>query len=311
MLINRSAKSVVTTLVETPSPKRLYFFDEIDAWQQDNHYIRSGYVKETNNFLECIDSLTYWHNESINVYSHLLPALSIFWALSGYLYFLLPRYKDSPEFWEILNFYQFGLAAACCLTLSASFHCFKCHSHKVSKIGNQCDYFGIVVLITCSLNSIVIFAFHDIPKWRNFYVFLFTILAALCTKLTFDEKFSTPAYRPFRSLMFIAFGLSGVLPVVTAIKYFGFSEAENRAKASWLVGEGFFYILGACLYAARVPERFTYVNDAATKELKPTIGKFDLIGHSHQIFHVMVVIAAYCHWKALLGCYVYMHENML
>ncbi|KNE02210.2 hypothetical protein QG37_00699 [Candidozyma auris] len=309
MLNHRKAETLTETIHESNNSRRLYFYHEIDSWQQDNHFIRYGYIKETRSFKECIKSLTYWHNESINIYSHLVPSMMGLFFISHYLS-KMPKFENYLGIWEIFNFYQFGIAATFCLGSSASFHCFKCHSPKVSKAGNQCDYFGIIVLITCSLNSIVLFTFYDLPSWRNAFIGLFCAFALMCTKVTFDVRFSTPAYRPFRSCMFIMFGLSGVLPVFTAVAKFGLEEAEKRANALWLVGEGFFYIFGASLYAARIPERFFHAkgSTAAKKHLR---GKFDFVGHSHQIFHFMVVIAAYCHWKALIGCYIYLHEVVL
>jgi hypothetical protein len=44
---------------------------------------------------------------------------------------------------------------------------------------------------------------------------------------------------------------------------------------------------GAAIYALRIPERW-----------KP--GAFDLAFHSHQLFHVAVVVAAAIHYKAVL-----------
>jgi adiponectin receptor len=43
---------------------------------------------------------------------------------------------------------------------------------------------------------------------------------------------------------------------------------------------------GALLYALKIPERF-----------KP--GAFDLAFHSHQIFHVLICVAACVHYKAI------------
>ena len=43
----------------------------------------------------------------------------------------------------------------------------------------------------------------------------------------------------------------------------------------------------------------------------PLSGTFDIFGHSHQIFHVMVVIAAFCHWKGLVQSYHYLHLQTL
>lgn len=309
---NRSQNSyVMSTSDSQQSPRRLYYFHELDEWQQDNHYIRSGYVKETSSYRECARSLTYFHNESVNIYSHLLPSFLVALIVSKFLCLDIEKFDTDLGYWETLNFLQFSFAATFCLALSALFHLFKSHSYSVCKFGNQCDYFGIIIMITCSLISIILFAFYDIPWWRNFYIALFFILGAVCTKVTFDKKFSTPHYRPFRSLMFILFGLSGGLPILTAVNIFGLKNASERSCAPWLVAEGFFYIFGACLYAMRIPERFTHSIEHETLLENPLTGKFDLVGHSHQIFHVMVVIAAFCHWKALVGCYYYLHTRTL
>jgi adiponectin receptor len=56
------------------------------------------------------------------------------------------------------------------------------------------------------------------------------------------------------------------------------------------------YILGAGIYAARVPER-----------LMP--GRFDIVGSSHQIFHVLVVCAATAHLTGLLKAFDYRHSG--
>lgn len=290
---------------------RLYYYHELDEWQQDNHFIKSAYVKETNSYLDCFKSLTYLHNETVNIYSHLVPA--IFGAIFV-MYFVnwkLNEYDNYLGFWERANFLMFGGAASFCMFLSALFHSLKSHSLKVCKFGNQCDYFGIIILITCSLISIMLFAFHDVPYWRNGFIGLFLLLGGICSKVTFDKKFSTPLYRPFRSMMFILFGLSGALPVIAAVKLFGYHDAVERSNAAWLVLEGIFYITGACLYAMRLPERLTHKEEHLDILNKPIIGRFDVFGNSHQIFHVMVVIAAYCHWRALEGCYHYLHVRVL
>lgn len=48
-----------------------------------------------------------------------------------------------------------------------------------------------------------------------------------------------------------------------------------------------FYLLGTGFYVSRVPERW-----------RP--GKFDMAGHSHQIFHMFVVAGAMAHYVAAL-----------
>ena len=65
---------------------------------------------------------------------------------------------------------------------------------------------------------------------------------------------------------------------------------NDRIGLPWLVLQGFLYILGAGIYAARVPERWF-----------PE--RFDVWGSSHQIFHVLILFAAGSHLVGLLRAY--------
>jgi adiponectin receptor len=294
------------------TPQKLHFYHQLDPWQQDNHFIRSGYVKHTGSYMKCFQSLGYWHNETVNIYSHLLPSSILLLSVVYYINYQLTMYANYLGVWEKWNFIQFGVACTFCLFMSSTFHCVKSHSHKVSKFGNQLDYFGIIILITCSLISIVLFTYYDRPLYKYGMCGVFLVLGLICTVMTLNRKFATNHYRPIRSAMFILFGLSGVLPIVVGARIFGSDIIWDRASMGWLILEGVFYIGGAVLYAARFPERLTHVDeDEQTLLENPTVGKFDIIGHSHQIFHVLVVVAAFCHWQALVGCYHYLHQVTL
>ena len=50
----------------------------------------------------------------------------------------------------------------------------------------------------------------------------------------------------------------------------------DLSLAPWLIA-GSFYLVGAALFVIRIPERLVPV-------------KFDLVGSSHQIFHIFVVV---------------------
>ncbi|CAK9438422.1 uncharacterized protein LODBEIA_P26460 [Lodderomyces beijingensis] len=310
---NRSkepATATATTPLTGPDPaaRRLAFYHELDKWQQDNHFIKSGYVKETSSYWASFKSLGYLHNETVNIYSHLLPSSISFWVILYYINFRLTMYDNYLGIWEKLNFLQFALACTFCLFMSSIFHCMKSHSHKVSRFGNQLDYFGIIILISSSLISIILFAYYDFPLQKWVFIALTLVFGTTCTVFTLHPEFSKNYYRPFRSAMFILFGLSGVLPVANAIRMFGFETTKARCGMVWLILEGVFYILGAVLYAMRFPESLGHLD---SEEYLFSPGRFDIFGHSHQIFHVLVVVAAFCHWKALVECYHYLHQSIL
>jgi hypothetical protein len=54
---------------------RLLSFDELPAWMKKDPRIRRGYREELRNVWNCFLSLFYVHNEFVNIWSHLLPAI--------------------------------------------------------------------------------------------------------------------------------------------------------------------------------------------------------------------------------------------
>ena len=87
--------------------------------------------------------------------------------------------------------------------------------------------------------------------------------------------------------MFVAMGLSAVFPIIHGLRIYGYEGMEGRIGLKWLVGQGVTYVAGASIYAARIPERWAP-------------GRFDIVGASHQIFHVFVLVAACLHLVGLL-----------
>lgn len=84
----------------------------------------------------------------------------------------------------------------------------------------------------------------------------------------------------------MAFGLSGVVPAIHYIIMEGWISKISKASIGWLALMGCLYILGAVFYALRVPERWFP-------------GKCDIWFQSHQIFHVLVIAAAFVHYHGI------------
>ena len=69
----------------------------------------------------------------------------------------------------------------------------------------------------------------------------------------FDQYFMTLIFF-CTSGIFIAFGLSGAIPAVHYAVMEGWVNAVSYASLGWLILMGSLYILGALLYAGRIPE---------------------------------------------------------
>ncbi|OCK76667.1 HlyIII-domain-containing protein [Lepidopterella palustris CBS 459.81] len=276
--------------------KRLtILWHELPAWRRDNHYILRGYRPTSNSYLISAKSLSYLHNQTVNIYTHLIGFLLA--ILSGIvLYFVLePRYATATRE-DVFVLSCFFAGAAVCLGMSATYHTISNHSHAVASFGNKLDYLGIVFLIWGSFVPTLYYGFQSEPHLMKFYWAMITTIGSGCSIVSIHPKFGAPALRPFRASMFVFMGLSAVLPMIHCCWLHGVATMKNTVGLYWVVLQGFLYILGAGIYAARIPER-----------LSP--GTFDIWGSSHQIFHVLVVLAAASHCIGVIIAFDYEHSN--
>ncbi|KAI9831585.1 MAG: hypothetical protein M1819_004817 [Sarea resinae] len=270
-------------------------WEDLPHWMQDNHYIRGSYRPVSNSYLGSFASLGYLHNESVNIYSHLLGAI-VFSIISVFLYNILePRYATSSRA-DVIAFGCFFLGVAVCLGMSATYHAISNHSPEVSRFGNKLDYIGIVFLITGSFVPSIYYGFYCHPTLYKLYWTMISSLGFGCAVVSSLNRFRTPQWRTFRASMFVALGLSAVIPVLHGLDMYGVEGLEARMALFWVILQGSLYIIGAAIYAARIPER-----------IRP--GAFDVFGSSHQIFHFLVVAAAASHLIGLIKAFDYNHRT--
>ncbi|KAL5114279.1 hypothetical protein ACEQ8H_007848 [Pleosporales sp. CAS-2024a] len=273
--------------------KLTILWHHLPAWQRDNHYIISGYRPASNSYSRCLASLLYLHNESVNIYTHLLGSLFFFLSSLALYHALQSRYESATSE-DVYAFGCFFLGAVACLGMSATYHTISNHSHAVAVWGNQLDYAGIVLLIWGSFVPVLYYAFQGERELMRRYWAMITTLAACTSVVSMHGQFRTPAWRPFRALMFALMGLSAVFPVLHGLRLYGVAHMREAAGLDWVLLQGGLYMAGAAIYAARVPEKW-----------RP--GQYDIWGSSHQIFHVLVVLAAASHLVGLLKAFDFDH----
>jgi len=151
------------------------------------------------------------------------------------------------------------------------------------------DYIGISVLITASILTTEHYGFYCNPTLRTFYL-TFTALTGLVPILcSFFTFWDTQPYRLFRVAVFILLGSSGIVPFYHQVEYKGFDAAWHFISP--IFSSIAAYLAGVYIYANRFPER-----------IWP--GKLDRWGlHSHSVWHVMVCIGIYEHYRATLWFY--------
>ncbi|XP_058778086.1 heptahelical transmembrane protein 4-like isoform X2 [Vicia villosa] len=181
-------------------------------------------------------------------------------------------------------FYAFLGGAMFCLLASSVCHLVSCHSERVSYIMLRLDYAGIAALISTSFYPPVYYSFMCYPFFCNLYLGFITILGIATILVSLLPVFQTPEFRTTRASLFLGMGLSGALPILHKLFLF-WGEPEVFYTTGYEILMGSFYGLGALVYATRIPERWMP-------------GKFDIAGHSHQLFHILVVAGAYTHYRA-------------
>lgn len=142
----------------TPSAKRvLLAYHQLPPWLQDNIHIHRHYRPLTPSIPSCLHSWTYLHNESVNIFSHLLPALLVLALINSLCYTVFPRWYPLATSQDKLVLGIFLSSAALCFGVSAGFHTLLCHSESVARRLLHMDFLGIVALIEgCFVSGIYV-----------------------------------------------------------------------------------------------------------------------------------------------------------
>lgn len=309
--------------------RRLMKFEELPVYLQDNEFIRDYYRCEWP-LKEVALSVFSWHNETLNIWTHLIgfvifvtlmvmsltektvmetlltgfsraPPGEVWWPAmkkngsadsfpDSYTSRIsnpsfLGAYGDGDEvaLWPWLVFLG---GAIICLIFSSISHLFACHSHKFTLFFWRLDYSGISIMIICSFIAPIYYTFCCQPYWCLFYLSSITILGILVIITLFAPALTSGKFRSFRATLFLAMGFSGVIPAAHAVSLY-FHHPQVLVALVYEIAMGLLYAAGAVFYVTRFPERW-----------KP--GAFDLVGQSHQIFHVLIVAAALMHSIATL-----------
>ena len=131
------------------------------------------------------------------------------------------------------------------------------------------------------------FGFRCEPGLQLAHSIFATSAALTCAITTVHPSFTGTACKGFRTGTYVLLGLSSFLPIVQGVYLFGWQQMEQRLSLSYYRALGVFHMTGAITYACRVPERW-YPR------------RYDVVGSSHQIMHVLVVCGAVAYGLGVL-----------
>ncbi|XP_067346425.1 adiponectin receptor protein 2 isoform X1 [Channa argus] len=258
--------------------------DVLPDWLKDNEFLLYGHRPPMPSFRACFKSIFRIHTETGNIWTHLLGCL--FFLCLGLMYMFRPNMSFVAPVQEKVVIGMFFLGAILCLSFSWLFHTVYCHSEGVSRVFSKLDYSGIAFLIMGSFVPWLYYSFYCSPQPCVVYLIVVCILGLAAITVSQCDFFATPQYRGVRAGVFVGLGLSGVVPSLHFVISEGLIKATTMGQMGWLLLMATLYITGACLYAARIPERFFP-------------GKCDIWFHSHQLFHILVVAGAFVHFHGV------------
>ena len=181
-------------------------------------------------------------------------------------------------------FFLFLLGAMTCMLTSSVCHLLGCQSKEVNSLVWRFDYAGIAALVATSFYPPVYYGFLCDPLPRVIYLTTITVIGFGAILVSLLDKFQQTQYRIFRACLFLGMGLCGVVPTAHKVLFYWMEPVVVTTTLLEIL-MGVLYGLGAMFYASRIPERWLP-------------GKFDIAGHSHQIFHILVIAGALTHYQS-------------
>ncbi|GJM97880.1 hypothetical protein PR202_ga14841 [Eleusine coracana subsp. coracana] len=319
----------------------LVSYHELPDYMKENEFILNYYRSEWP-ILNAVLSLFSWHNETINIWTHLLGFMLFFGLTLVHLGQYFPQVADlighlswpiskvaenvSSNIGDVLSvsnfhflkhfipmgaamfmqtnpalasygmavtsqttrwpFFVFLAGAMFCLLSSSACHLLSCHSHQLNLFLIRLDYTGIAVMIVVSFFPPIYYIFQCEPRWQVVYLSAITAAGVATVYALMSPRLSAARYRAHRALLFVGMGLSGVVPAVHAAAV-NWHEPRRNVTLAYEGAMAVSYLTGTAFYLTRVPERWCP-------------GMFDLAGHSHQIFHALVIAGALAHYGAAI-----------
>lgn len=268
---------------------RIYYrFHEIPSHMQDNEFIHSGY-RAYYSVVECMKSLFHIHNETVNIWTHLVGTLFYF----GILFITLGTLPNNAGYQDIIIICIFLFSAMQCLFCSSLFHTFCAHnSIRYFQKAQILDYCGITSLICGSFLTYLHYGLLGVTFWRVFYYVVLGLLGLIGSILPWVPSFQTTSMRTPRTIYYVVVGVCCFAFTVHASFTMGFAKFFSVIGPLNIIGECGLYLLGAFIYCARIPEVFFP-------------GKVDILFHGHQIWHIFILIASFFHYLGAIRIMTY------
>ena len=250
-------------------------------------FIFKGYRHHKSTPFQCILSLFDATNETLNFWTHFLPSFYFVW--------MLKELSDNLDFrndcytWPLLGYF-----CMCCIypLASAAAHAFNTMSDKARHICFFVDYSAISLGGLATAICYKAYAFPaelQFSLYGDLFIPIATINALLCIAVSCETRFMTPS--TFQKVLRIAsMGLPCIHDLIPLIYRLAFGSEEEMALSSFTnhFRSVICVVMAGFTYGTHLPERFYP-------------GFFDIVGHSHQLFHIFAIMGTIEQMQGMLN----------
>ena len=250
-------------------------------------FIFKGYRHPKSTPFQCVLSLFDATNETLNFWTHFLP--------SWYFIWMLKELSDNLDFrndcytWPLLGYF-----CMCCIypLASAIAHTFNTMSGKARHICFFVDYSAISLSGLGTAISYKAYAFPSELRtslYGDLFIPIATMNALLCIVISCETRFMKPS--TFQKVLRLAsLGLPCIYDIIPLIYRLAFGTEQEMELSSWTnhFRSVMCVLLAGFTYGTHFPER-----------LYP--GSFDIVGHSHQLFHIFAIMGTMEQMQGMLN----------
>lgn len=260
----------------------LICYDDLPVpWRVNPHILRGYRFSESK--LACVQSAFGVSNELVNIWSHALGLILVL-AVAFYFYPTSLNFSLSTKT-DVFIAAVFFFAACQCLVCSTIWHTMNSVADiKLISTFACVDYTGISLLIAASIMTTEYTAFYCDPVSRWIYIAATAVLGIGGVILPWHPRFNGQDMAWARVAFYVGLGATGLFPIIQLSMTHG-SEFVWEFYSP-IAKSLFVYLLGAFVYASKVPERWCP-------------GMFDYFGGSHNLWHIAVLGGILFHYTAM------------
>lgn len=242
-----------------------------------------GSYRPPMDFYRSLQSVTYLHNQSLNIWIHLFGV--VLFAYTAVVHFTDDDEKHMrATAIDLALSIVFFLSCLLMLSFSAVYHTFEPVSTSVYGIVLSCDLLGTALSIMGSTVYGIWIVLRCSPTYRVAYI-IFVLVS--CSGMLIVA--TNAGWRGNLKIVIPIFGLgtaSGLVPAFHFASLSGANNFQGNVTLAHVFTALGIMVVGISVFASRYPER-RYPRT------------FDLVGSSHQLWHICVMVSPYILYRGL------------